>query len=61
MTCMEVYEWPDYLHSGKRYVSIPTKIRIMKSMVFPIILYGNKMWTSKKQDKKILTSDISEL
>lgn len=45
--------------------SIPTKIRIMKTMVFPMTLYRSKTWTLKKQSRKSveirnLVMEISE-
>jgi len=33
-------------------VSIPTKLRILQAMVFPVTLHGSKSWTLKKQERK---------
>lgn len=32
--------------------SIPTKIRLVKAMVFPVMFRGRRSWTLKKQDRK---------
>ena len=29
-------------------VTLPTKVRIVKVMVFPVVMYGFKSWTIKK-------------
>ena len=29
-------------------VTLPTKVRIVKVMVFPVVMYGCKSWTIKK-------------
>ena len=31
-----------------RDITLPTKIRIVKAMVFPVIMYGCEIWTIKK-------------
>ena len=31
-----------------RDITLPTKVRIIKAMVFPIVMYGCKSWTVKK-------------
>ena len=31
-----------------RDITLPTKVRIVKSMVFPIVMYGCKSWTIRK-------------
>ena len=33
-----------------RYITLPTKVHIVKAMVFPIILYSCKSWTMKKAE-----------
>ena len=39
------------LHSfGKRDITLPTKVRIVKGMVFPIVTYGCESWTIKKAE-----------
>ena len=29
-------------------IYLPTKIRIVKAMVFPVVMYGSESWTIKK-------------
>ena len=33
-----------------RDISLPTKVRIVKAMVFPVIMYSCKSWTVKKAE-----------
>ena len=33
-----------------RDITLPTKIRLVKSMVFPVVMYGYKSWTIKKAE-----------
>ena len=31
-----------------RYITLPTKVRLVKAMVFPVIMYGCESWTINK-------------
>ena len=31
-----------------RHITLPTKVRIVKAMVFPVVMYGCESWTIKK-------------
>ena len=31
-----------------RDITLPTKVRLVKSMVFPVVMYGYESWTIKK-------------
>ena len=33
-----------------RDVNLPTKIQLVKAMVFPVVMYGCKSWTIKKAE-----------
>ena len=33
-----------------RDVTLPTKVRIVKAMVFPVVMYGCESWTIKKAE-----------
>ena len=33
-----------------RDISLPTKVRLVKSMVFPVVMYGRESWTVKKAE-----------
>ena len=35
-----------------RDITVPTKVRIVKAMVFPVAMYGSKSWTIKKADRR---------
>ena len=34
-----------------RDITLPTKVHLVKAMVFPVIMYGCKSWTVKKADR----------
>ena len=56
------YEMKKYLLLGRkamtnldnilksRDITLPTKVRIVKGMVFPVIMYGCDSWTIKKTE-----------
>ena len=33
-----------------RDITLPTKVRLVKAMVFPVIMYGCESWTIKKAE-----------
>ena len=33
-----------------RDITLPTKVRLVKSMVFPVVMYGCESWTIKKAE-----------
>ena len=33
-----------------RDITLPTKVRLVKAMVFPVVMYGCKIWTLKKAE-----------
>ena len=33
-----------------RDITLPTKVRLVKAMVFPVVMYGRKSWTVKKAE-----------
>ena len=35
-----------------RDVTLPTKIRLVKAMVFPVVMYGRESWTVKKAEHR---------
>ena len=35
-------------------ISLPTKVRLVKAMVFPVVVYGCESWTVKKAERKEL-------
>ena len=34
------------------YISLPTKVRLVKAMVFPVVMYGCESWTRKKAESQ---------
>ena len=32
-------------------ITLPTKVRLVKSMVFPVVMYGCESWTVKKAER----------
>ena len=34
-----------------RDITLPTKVRLVKAMVFPVIMYGCEIWTVKKAER----------
>ena len=41
------------LHSilKSRDITLPTKVRLVKAMVFPVVMYGCESWTVKKAER----------
>ena len=37
-----------------RDITLPTKIRLVKAMVFPVIMYGCEIWTIKLSAKELM-------
>ena len=35
-----------------RYITLPTKVRLVKAMVFPVVMYGCESWTVKKAEHR---------
>ena len=33
-----------------RDITLPTKVRLVKAMVFPVVMYGCESWTKKKTE-----------
>ena len=38
----------------RRDITLPTKVRLVKAMVFPVVMYGFESWTVKKVERKEL-------
>ena len=36
-----------------RDITLPTKVRLVKAMVFPVVMYGCESWTVKKAEHRI--------
>ena len=35
-----------------RDITLPTKVRLVKAMVFPVVMYGCEIWTIKKAERR---------
>ena len=35
-----------------RDITLPTKVRLVKTMVFPVVMYGCESWTIKKAERR---------
>ena len=35
-----------------RDINLPTKVRLVKAMVFPVVMYGCESWTVKKAERR---------
>ena len=42
-----------------RDITLPTKVRLVKAMVFPVVMYGCESWTIKKSEHQRI--DVFEL
>ena len=44
------------LHSilKSRDITLPTKVRLVKAMIFPVVMYGYESWTIRKAEAKEL-------
>ena len=42
-----------------RDITLPTKVRLVKAMVFPVVMYGCESWTVKKNEHQ--RTDVFEL
>ena len=35
-----------------RDITLPTKVCLVKTMVFPVVMYGYESWTTKKAERR---------
>ena len=47
----ESYDQPRQ-HLKSRDSTLPTKVRLVKAMVFPVVMYGCESWTIKKAEHR---------
>ena len=46
-----------------RDITLPTKVRLVKALVFPVVMYGCQSWTIKKAERRridALNSGVGE-
>ena len=46
---LESYDQPRQ-HIKSRDITLPTKVCLVKAMVFPVVMYGCESWTVKKAE-----------
>ena len=47
----ESYNQPrQHIKKQRHYITLPTKVRLVKAMVFPVVMYGCESWTVKKAE-----------
>ena len=37
-----------------RHITLPTKVRLVKAIVFPVVLHGCESWSVKKAERRII-------
>ena len=42
-----------------RDITLPTKIRLVKAMVFPVVMYGCESWIIKKAEHQIIAAFLN--
>ena len=42
-----------------RDITLPTKVRLVKAMVFPVVMYGCESWTVKKAERQSIRVSAS--
>ena len=47
--CKKSYDQPRQ-HIKSRDITMPTKVRLVKAMIFPVVMYGCESWTVKKAE-----------
>ena len=41
-----------------RDITLPTKVRLVKAMVFPVVMYGCESWTVKRAERQRIDAFI---
>ena len=43
-----------------RDITLPTKVCLVKAMVFPVVMYGCESWTIKKAERQRMNGGVGE-
>ena len=43
-----------------RDINLPTKVCLVKAMVFPVVMYGCESWTVKKAERQRMNGGVGE-
>ena len=46
----KVMTYLDSILKSRDIITLPTKVRLVKAMVFPVVMYGCESWTVKKAE-----------
>ena len=46
--CLEGKLWPTYIAYWKADITLPTEVRLVKAMVFPMVMYGCESWNCEE-------------
>ena len=55
--------WKESYDQPRQHITLPTKVRLVKAVVFPVVMYGCEGWTIKKLSAKelmLLNCDVGE-
>ena len=44
-----------------RDITLPTKVRLVEAMVFPVVMYGCESWTVKKAERRKIDASVAVL
>ena len=50
LVCVQWSQLSVLLSFNSRDITLPTKVRLVKAMVFPVVMYGCESWTVKKAE-----------
>ena len=39
-----------YINNTLGFITLPTNVRLVRAMVFPVVMYGCESWTVKKAE-----------
>ena len=45
-------------YTKSRDITLPTKVHIVKAMVFPLVIYGCESWTIKKAEELMSIEEL---
>ena len=51
-TWKKSYDQPRQHIKKIRDITLPTKVHLVKAMVFPVVMYGCESWTIKKAERR---------
>ena len=43
-----------------RDITLPTKVRVVKAMIFPVVMYGCESWTVSTEELMLLNCGVGE-